>query len=31
MDSKNVDELGKINNRVEKFARSFVSLFMVFH
>lgn len=31
MDSKSADELGKINNRVEKFARSFVSLFMVFH
>lgn len=31
MDSKSVDELGKINNNVEKFARSFVSLFMVFH
>jgi hypothetical protein len=31
MDSKSVDELGKINNKVEKFARSFVSLFMVFH
>lgn len=31
MDSKSVDELGKINNKVEKLARSFVSLFIVFH
>jgi len=31
MKSGGYDDIGKINNRVEKFARSFLTLFMVFH
>jgi hypothetical protein len=31
MKSEGYDDIGKINKRVEKFARSFLTLFMVFH